>query len=112
MADPCLASHEQPTLTLSACALGAVALAPPPHHDHIDEWVSRVARAQNADGGWTGTDRFHVLEGLILAGTKAAREVVTRAVPGILGFHPEDDEAATQERALIAYRAARIAAEA
>lgn len=107
-----LASREQPTLTLSACALGTVALAPPPHHDHVDEWVSRVAQAQNADGGWTGADRFHMLEGLILAGTRAAREVITRAVPGILGFQPEDDEPATQERALIAYRAQRIAAEA
>lgn len=107
-----LATQDQPTLTLTVSALGAVALAPPPHHAQVDHWVQRVAEAQGADGGWTGSDRFHVLEGLMLAGTKAARTVITRAVPVILGFEPEDDAPVTQERAWIAYRALHVAADA
>ena len=108
------ASDGAPNLTLVVCTLGAMALAPPPHHTQVDAWVTRMGDAQGTDGTWTGADLFHALDGLLLAGTRAARALVVRATPALLGLPlPEGDflDSSDEERALIAYRALRIAAE-
>jgi hypothetical protein len=108
------ASDASPSLTLAVCAMGAMALAPPPHHSQVDAWVTRMGEAQGTDGTWTGADLFHALDGLIITGTRAARELIVRASPALLRLPlPEGDflDASDEERALIAYRALRIAAE-
>jgi hypothetical protein len=115
-----LANGPQPaTLDLSACALAALALVPPPYRHHLDGLVGRVGRAQQADGGWTEADLFHMLEALVLAGIRPAREVVARAAPALAARlrddgsfdEPPHDHPIHDERALIGMRALQIALE-
>jgi hypothetical protein len=110
-----IAAAPQPaTLNLSASVLSALALAPPAHRHHLDGLVNRLGTAQNADGGWTGADLFHMLEALVLAGIRPARAVVAKAAPAVLALQREDgafDAPPNEERALIGMRALLVAAE-
>jgi hypothetical protein len=110
-----IATAPQPaTLNLSASVLSALALAPPVHRHHLDGLVNRLGSAQNADGGWTGADLFHMLEALVLAGIRPARAVVARAAPALLALQQDSgafDEPPNEERALIGMRALLVAAE-
>ena len=115
-----LANGPQPaTLNLSACALAALALVPPPHRRHLDGLVSRLGRAQGADGGWTEADLFHMLEALVLAGIRPARVVAAQAAPALIARlrddgsfdDPPHDDPVHDERALVGMRALQIAVE-
>lgn len=110
-----LALSRQPaTLNLSASVLGALALAPPDQRHHLDGLIGRLGTAQDAGGGWTDADLFHMLEALILAGIRPARALITRAAPALVALQREDgsfDDAGNEERALIGVRALAIAAE-
>ena len=115
-----LANGPQPaTLDLSACALAALALVPPPHRRHLDGLVSRLGRAQAADGGWSEADLFHMLEALVLAGIRPARVVAAQAAPALLARlrddgsfdDPPHGNAVHDERALVGMRALQIAVE-
>jgi hypothetical protein len=110
-----IATAPQPaTLNLSASVLSALALAPPAHRHHLDGLVNRLGTAQNADGGWTGADLFHMLEALVLAGIRPARAVVAKAAPALLALQRDDgafDAPPNEERALIGMRALLVAAE-
>ncbi len=89
-------------------ALGALALAPPPHRSTLDSAADFVARHQQQDGSWPNTDLFHTLEALLLAGTRQARRAVVKAVPAIVSSQRPDGSfgaTAREERALIALRA-------
>ncbi len=89
-------------------ALGALALAPPPHRTVLDSAAKFVAANQLQDGTWPNADLFHTLEALLLAGTSQARRAVVRAVPGLLAMQRPDGSfgsTAREERALIALRA-------
>jgi len=115
-----LADGPQPaTLDLSASALAALALVPPPHRRHLDGLVQRLGKAQGAAGDWPDADLFHMLEGLVLAGIRPARAVVARAAPALLarlgddgGFdrNPPGDPV-REERSLIGLRALQVALE-
>src|SRR6266545_4315035 len=100
-----IATAPQPeTLNLSASVLSALALAPPAHRHHLDGLVNRLGAAQNTDGGWTGTDLFHMLEALVLAGIRPARAVVAKAAPALLTLQRDGgafDDPPSEERALI-----------
>lgn len=110
---------QPPTLDLSACALAALALVPPPHRRHLDGLVSRLGRAQGADGGWTEADLFHMLEALVLAGIRPARVVVAKAADALAARlrddgsfdDPPHDNPIHDERALVGMRALQIALE-
>ncbi|HXF96956.1 MAG TPA: hypothetical protein VNI61_12730 [Gemmatimonadales bacterium] len=110
---------QPPTLDLSACALAALALVPPPHRRHLDGLVHRLGRAQGGDGAWADADLFHMLEALVLAGIRPARQVVARAAPALVrrlrddgAFDdPPHDHPIHEERALIGLRALAIALE-
>jgi hypothetical protein len=118
LVDELASAPQPPTLDLSACALAALALMPPPHRRHLDGLVHRLGRAQGSDGGWKEADLFHMLEALVLAGIRPARVVVAQAAPA-LGTGLRDDgsfddpphDALHDERALIALRALQIAVE-
>lgn len=102
------------TLDLSASALAALALAPPEHRHHLDGFVHRLRAAQGKDGAWSGADLFHMLEALILAGIRPAREVIARAAPALGARQRADgsfDDPPHEERALIGFRALQIALE-
>ncbi len=110
---------QPPTLNLSACALAALALMPPPHRRHLDGLVNRLGKAQQPSGDWTDADLFLMLEALILAGIRPARAVVVRAAPAIAarqlpggGFDDlAPDDPVHEERTLIGLRALHIALE-
>ncbi len=105
---------QPPTLNLSASVLGALALAPPEHRHHLDGLIGRLGAAQGDDGSWAGTDLFHMLEALILAGIRPARALIARAVPALLPLQRETgafDDPPHEERALIGLRALLVAAE-
>ncbi|HEX9611038.1 MAG TPA: hypothetical protein VF978_04050 [Gemmatimonadales bacterium] len=115
-----LANGPQPaTLDLSACALAALALVPPPHRRHLDGLVGRLGRAQVADGGWTEADLFHMLEALVLAGIRPARVVAAQSAPALMAHlrddgsfdDPPHDNPVHDERALVGMRALQIAVE-
>jgi hypothetical protein len=119
MIDALADGPQPPTLDLSASALAALALLPPPHRRHLDGLINRLGRAQDAGGGWSDADLFHMLESLVLAGIRSARAVVTRAAPAVVnrlrsdgGFDdmPADDPV-REERGLIALRTLHIALE-
>lgn len=106
--------RQPPTLDLSASAMQALALAPPQHRHHLDGLIARVARAQNDAGDWPDADLMHVLDALELAGIRAARAVIVRAVPALVARQREDgafDSPPHEERALIGLRAMKIALE-
>lgn len=109
---------QPPTLALSACALGALALVPPPHRRHLDGLVNRLGKAQKPDGGWDDADLFHMLEALVLAGIRPARVVVGQAAPRLVAELREDGsfddpphDPVHEERALIGLRALKVALE-
>jgi hypothetical protein len=110
---------QPPTLDLSACVLGALALVPPPHRRHLDGLVARIGTAQGPDGTWPDADLFHMLEALVLAGVKPARAVASRAAPALAARVRDDgsvderapDDPIHEERALIALRALQVALE-
>lgn len=115
-----LADGPQPaTLNLSACALAALALMPPPHRRHLDGLVNRLGKAQQPSGDWADADLFLMLEALVLAGIRPARAVVVRAAPAIAarqlaagGFDDlAPDDPVHEERTLIGLRALHIALE-
>lgn len=115
-----LADGPQPsTLNLSASALAALALVPPPHRRHLDGLVQRLGKAQGAGGDWPDAELFHMLEALVLAGIRPARAVVARAAPALLarlgndgGFdHVPPDDPIHDERSLIGVRALQVALE-
>jgi hypothetical protein len=109
---------QPPTLDLSACALAALALVPPPHRRHLDGLINRMGRAQGSDGGWADADLFHMLEALVLAGIRPARGVIAKAAPAVAALARDDGSfddpphtAVHEERALIGLRALQIALE-
>lgn len=109
---------QPPTLDLSACALAALALVPPPHRHHLDGLITRLGRAQNDKGEWTEADLFLMLEALVLAGIRPARAVVSKAAPALAARLRDDGSFddlphsdAHEERALIGLRAFQIAME-
>jgi hypothetical protein len=110
---------QPPTVDLSASALAALALMPPPHRRHLDGLVQRLGKAQDATGGWADADLFNMLDALILAGTRTARAVVVQAAPALIarlsadgGFdHLPPDDPIHEERALIGLGALQIALE-
>jgi hypothetical protein len=110
-----IARGAQPgTLNLSASVLSALALAPPAHRHHLDGLVNRLGVAQDAGGGWTGADLFHMLDALVLAGIRPARAVIAKAAPALLALQRDDgafDDPPHEERALIGLRALQVAAE-
>jgi hypothetical protein len=100
---------------LAASALSVVAVAPVPYHDRLPACVERLGQSQRADGTWGDANLFHMLESLLLAGIRPARELVARAAPALLALQREDgsfDEPANEERALIGLRALLVAQEA
>jgi hypothetical protein len=110
---------QPPTLDLSACALAALALMPPPHRRHLDGLINRLGKAQETAGGWAEADLFLMLEALVLAGVRPARAVVVRAAPALAALQQTnggfDDLAPNdpvhEERTLIGLRALHIAVE-
>jgi hypothetical protein len=99
---------------LAAGTLAVMALSPAPYHEQLDASVARLARTQQPDGTWGQANLFAVLEGLLLAGVRPAREVVARAVPALLQLQRPDgsfDDPPQEERALIGLRAVLVTLE-
>lgn len=112
--DAIATGRQPPTLDLSASVLSALALAPPAHRHHLGGLVGRVGAAQGADGAWPGTDLFHLLDALLLAGIRPARALIAKAAPALLARQLPGgafDEPPHEERALIGLRALQVAAE-
>lgn len=110
---------QPPTLELSASALAALALLPPPHRRHLDGLINRLGKAQETGGDWADADLFHMLEALVLAGIRPARAVVTRAAGAVAERLRDDggfddlapDDPVHEERCLIALRTLQVALE-
>lgn len=99
---------------LAATALGVVAIAPPAIRDGLPAAVERLARSQQPDGTWGEANLFHMLEGLLLAGVRPARDVIARAAPALLRQQRPDgafDDPPQEERALIGLRALLVTVE-
>jgi hypothetical protein len=100
---------------LAASALSVVAVSPVPYHDRLESCVERIGAAQRPDGTWGDANLFHMLESLLLAGIRPARDVITRAIPALLALQQVDgsfDSPPHEERALIGLRALLVAREA
>jgi len=100
---------------LAASALSVVAVAPVPYHDRLPACVARLGESQRPDGTWGDANLFHMLESLLLAGIRPARELISNAVPALLAMQREDgsfDEPANEERALIGLKSLLVAQEA
>ena len=86
----------------------ALALAGPEHRPTVASLVGLVAASQEPSGNWPNADFFHTLEALMATDLPAAREVVRRAVPSLVGRQRVNGTfgvAAQQERALVGLRA-------
>jgi len=104
------AGYFAPDMIVSA--LGAMALAPPPHREKLPRAAAFVAEHQAKDGTWPNADLFHTLEALLAAGTAEARIAIKRAAPALLARQRPDGtfgSTAQEERALIGLRALLIA---
>jgi hypothetical protein len=99
---------------LAACALGTLALAATPHRERLPGFVQQVGEAQGKDGTWSNVNLFHMLEALLLAGIRPARDLIVKSVPALVSLQREDgsfDEEANEERALIGLNALLVAQE-
>jgi hypothetical protein len=96
-------------------AAGALALAPPAYRDRLDALTGALADAQRTDGGWPNTSLFHALDMLLSVSTAAqARKMLRRAAPLLCRMQQPGgafDAGETEERALVAVRVLRTAAE-
>jgi len=93
---------------LIVAALHALAHAGPEGREAVERLTSLAAAHQDKDGLWPNADLFHVLDGLLAAGTETALAAVRRAVPALAARQRPDGafgRTAQQERALIGLRA-------
>jgi hypothetical protein len=95
-------------------ALHALALGGPAYRGTVERMVALVAAHQQPDGAWPNTDLFQLLESLIATRLPEARVAVRHAIPALEQRQRPDGSfgaTAQQERALIALRAFRWAAD-